>query len=116
MVQVVDCEDVDLFWLPAPEEHRLCSAGAKCWVNCIGYDPKDVIRLPRRTGWKWRRRSRGGCGSAAEWRKKGDCEVGIRSSVAIVLLENPDLSCFRLYNIASPYLRIIISCREKSHL
>lgn len=41
-MQIVDCEDADLFWLPAPEEeYRLCPVRANSWVNCIGYDPED---------------------------------------------------------------------------
>lgn len=41
LVQVVDCKDADLYWLPAPEEeYRLCPVGADSWITCIGYDPE----------------------------------------------------------------------------
>lgn len=41
LVQVVDCKDADLYWLPAPEEeYRLCPVGVNSWVDCIGYDPE----------------------------------------------------------------------------
>lgn len=54
-MQVVDCQDADLCWLPAPEkeqeqegegegEYRLCPVAVgekkKIWAHCIGYEPE----------------------------------------------------------------------------